>query len=232
MITLILVAIALGGLLLTGWIAGALLLRVARFLLGFGRGGAFGTLLRAAVLIAVLVWAGRAMSIRRQAAELAGVERMLRETSGAVAAERHPVRQSSAAFRAQAERDRDTLAACRRDLAERLARGMPDGQRALLEKEARAVDDWIAWLDAAEELSRAISIAMDADTAHAAAARSGRVAYMDAASRLELESEKARRRAVLVLERLAARWSNRGGQGVDMALNSAGLLPGGEVKSP
>ena len=232
MIALIFAAIVLGGLLLMGWMAGAFLLRLGRFLFGFGRGGAFSTLVRAAILVALLLWAGRAMSMRRQAAELAGVERMLREAAGVAAAEHHPLHRSCSTFRALAERERKVLAAYRRDLAKRLGRGAGGDERRLLEGEAKAVDDWMAWLDAAEELPRAISSAVDADTAHAAAARSGRVEYLDAASRLELESEKARRRAVLVLERLAARWSNRGGEGVDIVRSSAGPLPGGEVESP
>ena len=234
MIALIFGAIALGGVLLVGWMAGTLLLRLARFLFGIGRGGPFGTLVRAVVLIGLLLCVGRAMSTRRHAAECARAERMLQEASGVPAAEFHPLQRSCSAFRRLAERERDVVEAYRRELADRLGRETAAAERSLLENEAQAVDDWIAWLDAAEELPRAVSSAVDAGTAHAAAERSGRVEYLDAASRLELDSEKARRRAALVLERLATRWTGRRGDGVDVAHSTAfaGLLPGGEVESP
>jgi hypothetical protein len=236
-VAVILGAIALGSVLLVAWMAGAALFGLIRFVFGFGRGGVFGTLVRASVLVLLLLWVGHAISAGQRDNGNLRTQQMLDEALWVPAPENHPLQASCSSFEQRATHDRDILKGYRRNLSQRLATEDDPSARAALVNEVEAVDDWLAWLDAVGETARAVARTVDAGTALAAADRSGRPEYMDAASRLELDSEKARRRAALVLERFAARWTD-GRTGHDVAQKAetstafVGPWSGGEVESP
>lgn len=235
MLLLILGGIAVGGIVLLLWMVSTVLFRFFGFLCGFRGRGPVSTAVRAILLIVILMAVGRLMAARWDAMAMTARECSVRQASRVPAAEFHPLQRSCEAFRTLASVERTGVKAYRRRIAERLATETDPADRKLLESEVRAVSDWLAWLEAAEELPLAVSAAVDAGTAHAAAERTGRVEYLDAASRLDVDLEKARRRTLLVLDRLTSRWAD--GQvsgGVDIAWETkiAGYGSGGEEWSP
>ncbi len=199
-IVLVVGGLVAAGVLLILWVMGALSLGLIRWLFGFGGHGA--GFLRIVLWAVLLFFAGSLIASRWDGAP-AGREA---GSSADLLPGGDPLRRSCAESASAAERQRREMESYRRRLSKTLAETEDPAERTRLEDTLAAIEDWMEWLDASGEVSRAVAAGLDASAARQALRRSGRAEYLRAASRADLEWEKARRRAGFAVNRLASRW--------------------------